>query len=143
MPLNAWERAVLRAAVAPAAVLAAHLALRAAFGDLGRLLPLNIATHVAGGLAVAHLFTAAVAPVADAFSGRARRLVVAVGVFALTTTTAVAWEFFECVVARVCGVRGPSAGGDTLQDVAAGMLGAAAFVVHRLARGSARECRTA
>ena len=124
-----------RAAAWPAAVLSGYLLVRAGFGPAVNWPPFNVATHVAGGLAVAHLAAVALGPVLDALRGRTRALARAVGIVALTATVAVSWEFFECVVARLYGVRGPSAGGDTLRDIAAGMAGAVTYVVaSRLAR---------
>jgi len=141
MACSAPGRAIVRAARAPAAVLGLYLVLRAISGELVRWPPLNLAAHLVGGLAVAHLFLVALGPVADACAGRARALVRAVGTFALTTTTAVAWEFFECVLARIQGVRGPSDPGDTLQDIAAGMAGGVLLIASRVWRAWRRSSR--
>ena len=122
---------LLRAAAFPTVVLAAYLVVRACFGEAADWPPFNVATHVAGGLAVAHLAGVALAPVLAALRGRTRMLVQLIGIFALTATVAVSWEFFECLVARLYGVRGPSAGGDTLRDIAAGMSGALAYLATR------------
>jgi len=122
---------LLRAAAFPAVVLAAYLLVRARYGEVAHWPPFNVITHVVGGLAVAHLAGVALAPVAGALRGRTRTLVQLVGIFALTATVAVSWEFFECLVARLYGVRGPSAGGDTLRDIAAGMSGALAYLATR------------
>lgn len=136
-------RRVLRAAAAPIAVLGLHLVLRLHSSALVQWPPLNRATHLAGGLAIAHLAAALVEPVAEACAARVRPLVRAAGIFALTTTTAVAWEFYECVMARVRGIRGPSDPGDTLQDIAVGMAGAAAYATWRWAHEPRGECRAA
>jgi hypothetical protein len=119
---------LLRAAAFPAAVLFGYLLVRAGFGPAVNWPPFNVATHIAGGLAVAHLARVALRPVLAALRGRTRALARTVGIVALTATIAVSWEFFECIVARLYGVQGPSAGGDTLRDIAAGMAGAVAYV---------------
>jgi hypothetical protein len=127
-----FRQPLLRATAWPAAVLAGYLILRARLGPAVNWPPLNVATHVAGGLAVAHLAAVALWPVLGVLRGRTRALARAVGIVALTATVAVTWEFFECVVARLYGVQGPSAGGDTLRDIAAGMAGAVAYVAASL-----------
>ena len=135
---------LLRAAAWPAAVLAGYLILRARLGADVNWPPLNVATHAAGGLAVAHLVGVALGPVLDTLRGRTRDLVRALGIVTLTTTVAVLWEFFECVVARIHGVLGPSAGGDTLRDIAAGMAGAVAYVaVSCLVRAGGAQAQAA
>jgi hypothetical protein len=129
------SRELLRASAWPLVVLAGYLLTKARFGSAVNWPPFNIGVHVAGGVAIAHLAGVAIAPVLAALPGRTREAARAVGLCALTVTTAVAWEFFECVVARLYGVRGPSQGGDTLRDIAAGMAGALAYVaVRHLAR---------
>lgn len=122
-------RAVARAALAPAAVLAAYLAGWAIGGEAVRWPPLNMALHLAGGLSVAHLAAALLAPVLAPLAPRLRDRARAAGLLALTSTVAVAWEFFECVVARALDVRGPSGSPDTLVDIALGMTGALAYAV--------------
>jgi hypothetical protein len=124
-----FDHAVLRAALAPAAVLSAYLAGWAVGGEAVRWPPLNMALHLAGGLAVAHLVAAVLAPVLAPLSPRLRGRARAAGLLALTSTVAVAWEFLECVVARVLDVRGPSGSPDTLVDIALGMTGALAYAV--------------
>ena len=44
-------------------------------------------------------------------------------------------------MARVRGIRGPSDPGDTLQDIAVGMAGAAAYATWRWAHEPRGECR--
>ncbi|HEX5010994.1 MAG TPA: hypothetical protein VFY71_11385 [Planctomycetota bacterium] len=135
---------LLRAAAFPATVLLGHLVLRARIGPAVNWAPLNVATHMLGGLAVAHLVGVALGPVLDTLRGRTRALVRAVGIVTLTTTVAVLWEFAECVMARIHGVLGPSAGGDTLRDIAAGMAGAAAYAaISRLARAGGAQAQAA
>ncbi len=126
-----FARAAARAALAPAAVLAAYLAAWAACGECVRWPPLNVGLHLLGGLAVAHLADAALAPLLAPLAGRTRERVRAVGLVALTSTVAVSWEFFECLVARVLHVRGPSGSPDTLVDIALGMTGALAYAAGR------------
>jgi hypothetical protein len=120
---------LLRAAVYPAGILLGHLLLRARIGPAVNWPPLNVATHMAGGLAVANLAAVTVAPVLEALRGRMRALVRVAGIVALTATIAVTWEFLECIMARIHGVQGPSAGGDTLRDIAAGIAGAVIYVL--------------
>jgi hypothetical protein len=120
---------IARAALAPAAVLAAYVAGWAVHGEGVRWPPLNVALHLAGGVAIAHLASAVLAPVLAPLPDRTRARAQAAGIFALTATVAVAWEFFECLVARALEVRGPSGSPDTLVDIAMGMTGALAYAV--------------
>jgi hypothetical protein len=123
------DPAVLRAALAPAAVLGAYLSAWAACGECVRWPPLNVALHLAGGVAIAHLAAVVLAPVLAPLPDRTRGRALAAGILALTSTVAVAWEFFECLVARALEVRGPSGSPDTLVDIALGMTGAMAYAI--------------
>jgi hypothetical protein len=135
------DPAVLRAALAPAAVLGAYLGAWAACGECVRWPPLNVALHLAGGVAVAHLAAAVLAPRLAPLADRTRERLRAAGSVALATTTAVAWEFLECLVARLLHVQGPSGSPDTLVDIAVGMAGAVLYAAGGLARGMAGEGR--
>jgi len=129
MSIRSPARSVLRAALFPAAVLAVYFLAReplhlrsVSYGWT------NVAMHFVGGFAVAHFAAALLLPLAAALPRPRRALLLAVGIIALTATLAVSWEFFECVVARVLHVRGPSRGGDSLRDIAAGIAGGLAYV---------------
>lgn len=122
-----------RAARWPAAVLCAYLLGWAVSGESVRQPLVNGGLHLAGGVAIAHLAAAALAPLVAGQPGRARAVLLALGCVALTTTVAVGWEFLECLVARLLGVRGPSDSADTLLDLALGMAGAAGYGLGRAA----------
>lgn len=131
--------ALARAALWPLAVLAAYLLGWAVSGEAVRQPLVNGLLHFAGGCAMAHLAAAVLTPLVRSLPDRARTAWLAVGCLALTTTVAVSWEFLECLVARLLGVRGPSDSADTLLDIALGMAGATACALGKVATSGGRR----
>ena len=128
-------RVLRRAAWAPAAVLAAHLALLL-LQAYQRYPDLDIAMHFAGGLAVAHLIARGL----DAGrEGGAVRLappgLEILIIVACTALVAILWELHELALDSLIRTRQLGDAVDTLSDLSFGLLGATAYAALRWRRG--------
>lgn len=129
-----------RLAWAPATVLAAHVVLAHADGDLYRRWPwLDVPVHLAGGAAVAYL-------VAGGLAILGRRGLIACpdpavrAALSLSATCAAAmlWEIAEWLADRGLGTRYQPGLDDTVLDMALGLAGALALLAGRWAQGRLR-----
>jgi hypothetical protein len=104
----------------------------------------DVPMHFAGGLAMAFFVSRCVRPltadVAKSSQSAALELVLA---GSLTATAAVAWEFAEFTLDHVAGTNLQYSLANTMQDLALGLLGAAAFLAVRARqlRAGAAELR--
>src|SRR6185436_439266 len=133
---------VLRAAWAPFLVFGLHLFISKVLNAYLLYPPLDIPMHFFGGVAIAYFFAACLSALpSGAISSEHRPALHAVGVFALTCTASVFWEFAEFFSDLLLGTHAQLSLGDTLLDMALGTAGGLSFIVWALWSGALRAPR--
>jgi hypothetical protein len=127
-----------RVLLPPLLVVAVHFVVWLAGGY--EILPrLDVAMHLLGGFLAASVIAWGIEwSVARGWIREADTRLAALAVFGLVTVVAVAWEFSEFVVDHVFQTGYQHGLGDTLRDIALGMVGGALYLVLRLRRRRVR-----
>ena len=117
---------------APLAVFGVHLVASALFDAYNRWPPFDIPMHFMGGVAIALFMSRCVLAVFPAIDRLERgRLLDALLVTTLTISAAVSWEFAEFALDRLSGSNIQIGLGNTMQDLAFGIVGGVTFVALR------------
>jgi hypothetical protein len=118
-----WIVATLReAAWAPLAVVVFY-GIGLAFGWYDRYPPLDIPSHLLGGMAITYFYRAAIRN-SQKYLGEIPFPIQVLFAFTATGTTAVFWEFYENLSDLFLGTQHVFGLGDTLKDLSMGLLGA-------------------
>ena len=118
-----------RAAWAPVLVFALHVFISRVLNAYLLFPPLDIPMHFFGGVAIAYFFASCLRALPpDAIAVPYRPWLVAVTVFALTSTASVFWEFAEFFSDRLFGTHAQLSLEDTLLDMALGVTGGLTFL---------------
>lgn len=141
--LAAAEEIVLRACWPPAAVASAHVLASKGLDAYRAFLSLDVPMHLAGGFAIAVLFSRSLAALGrQGLIGPVElRLEAWLGI-ALTCCAAIAWEVLEYTSDNLLGTHSQGTLADTLLDIALGTAGGAALFLGRRLRARASSDRT-
>ena len=123
-----WILSTLReSAWAPLSVVGFYL-LGLAFGLYDTYPPLDIPTHLAGGIAITYFYRSAIRK-SQRFLGEIPFLVQILFAFTCTGTTIIFWEFYEIILDFLFKAHNVLGLYDTLKDMANGLLGALLLTV--------------
>ncbi len=131
---------IVRAGWAPLTVFITHLVVSYGLDGYTLFPSIDIPIHFLGGFAMAYFLSRCFAALPDRLIARdVRKLTEFVVVASLTTTVTIFWEFAEFTSDALLGTHTQQGLGDTMLDMALGMLGGVCFLLMALRQGSVGE----
>jgi hypothetical protein len=116
---------------APLAVFLLHVVLDAGLDAYAAWPRADVPMHFAGGAAMCFFLSRVLRPLLRDMPGARRTLLESLLAGGLTVTVAVFWEFAEFGLDRAAGMNLQVGLGNTMQDLALGIVGAAAYLATR------------